>query len=234
MAKVVKKIGRAIKKPISKLFGGGSGSSPAADTTAITEQRLADEAKNRGRTSVNLLFNDPEKKAAREAMYTQQRDAAFNLNKGFLDEDTGRQRQQQRFAALERGVLGGSNDIEQQSDIDRVYRQGVLDIGTRADQMRNDWRGNDEATRLNLLSMIDSGTDETTAIDSGLRQLDAARSRAAGDSMGRFIGNLFGDAGATYDRWRERQGADDATGRIYSMGGQQPQQRRLSIFNWGR
>lgn len=149
-------------------------------------------------------------KAARDTLYTQVRDNAFTAGKRGLDErktDAGRQN---KFALFAQGLAGGSEDIDQNALLDRTYKQGLLDLGAKADSAKTDMMGNDEQTRLGLLQSIDAGMDEGSALSSALNQMKVNSERAASAAQGTSVGDLFGTAGLLYQKSNAARGAQDA------------------------
>ena len=145
-------------------------------------------------------------KAARDAMYDTVRTNAFTAGKrGFDDRKTNASRDN-KFALFAQGLQGGSVDIDQNALIDRTYRQGLLDLGAKADAAKGDLRNSDEQSRLQLLQSIDAGMDQGSALSSALGQLQANSDRAAAAAQGTDIGDLFGDAGLLYTQSQAARG----------------------------
>lgn len=214
MSKVFKRAGRSV----GKLFGFRTGSGRSLsnpDTTAIDQQRAADEAKNRSRFAINKLFikqGSPTNESVNAPLYDQRRQAAFDLNKGILDDEVSKTREQQKISMFDRGNIGGSADVLERSDITNTYQKGVAEIGSQADRLKNQWLADDESARLNLLAQVDSGMDEATAASNANAAIAAAARRAGADSMGRFVGNLFDTSGQAYQGWRQNQGQNAPIG----------------------
>ncbi len=230
----MKTVGKIIPIPGTQAWRGLTGRNQAPDNTAIEQQQQDEAQKTATRDAINRVFQDPEKLAARRAQYDQQRQANYDLNKQYLDEDVGNTRRLQRFAALDRGVLGGSSDLDQQAEIDRGYQAGLLDAGQKADAMRRAWEQSDEKARLDLLAGVETGMDEKTAAENAQRALDRALGDSTAAAQGRTVGNLFAGAADAYSQWRYNQGQRDATGQVSGSGGYGAPRRNSygSMFNW--
>lgn len=149
-------------------------------------------------------------KAARETLYSQVRDNAFTAGKRGLDEKKTDATRQNKFALFAQGLAGGSEDIDQNALLDRTYKQGLLDLGAKADAAKTDMMSNDEQTRLGLLQSIDAGMDEGSALSSALNQMKVNSERAAANAQGTSLGDLFGTAGLLYQKSNAARGAQDA------------------------
>jgi hypothetical protein len=164
-------------------------------------------------------------KSALDALYGGIRQKAFDSGKMRLDEDNTAAQRDTRFELLARGLGGGSVDIDQNAALRRIYDQGRLDLGSRADAAATAFRTNDESTRMQLLQGIDSGMDQGTAISSALNQMRNNSDRASAEAQGTTLGNIFGDAGMLYGRDRRARGErranatwDTQSSNPYSMG----------------
>lgn len=145
-------------------------------------------------------------RAAREALYSTVRDNAFNAGKRRIDESKDAARRNLRFELFAKGLDGGSVDVDQNALLGRTYDQGILDLGAKADSVRNDLRGGDENTRLGLLQSIDAGMDQGSAISSAINQQRINSDRAAAAATGTAVGDLFGGAGLIYNDSQVRKG----------------------------
>lgn len=168
---------------------GGSGGTDAAEIERQRQERaqLAIDA-------INATFDN----ANREALYQNQRDAVYQLNAQEVERQAEEAERANRFAMARNGLLGGSVDIDSNSELNRRTNEGLSKAGGIADAAMADLQTSDENTRSNLVSMATAGTDATTAAqlaNSGLKQnMDAAKSNAAVAS----VGSLFNDIGNAY------------------------------------
>lgn len=145
-------------------------------------------------------------KAARDALYGKVRGDAFAGGKRRLDESKTTANRDLRFELFAKGLNGGSVDVDQNAKLGRTYDQGLLDLGARADTVRNDLRSSDEQTRLGLLQSIDAGMDQGSALSSALAQMNVNNDRAASNATGTTVGDLFSGAGLVYSDSQARKG----------------------------
>lgn len=66
-----------------------------------------------------------------------------------------------------------------------------MTVGTLADTAGSETRRSDEAARLDLLSRIDSGMDQSSAISAALQQLATAGERQLNQAKGQTLGDVF-------------------------------------------
>lgn len=149
-------------------------------------------------------------KEAREALYTDVRNNAYNAGKRELDENRDKAKRGTKFALFAQGLNGGSEDIDQNALLDRTYNDGLLQLGAKADSARADFRTSDENTRLNLLQAIEAGTDQQSAISSALNQMKNNSDRAAAEATGTSLGDLFATSGALYTQSQAAKGKQAA------------------------
>lgn len=149
-------------------------------------------------------------KTGRDALYSTIRDNAFNAGKRGLDERKTGAGRDLKFELFAKGLNGGSVAVDQSALLDRTYKQGLLDLGAKADAAKTDVMGNDEQTRLGLLQSIDAGMDQGSALSSALNQMKVNGDRATASAQGTTLGNLFDDAGLLYSKSKYSQGQQNA------------------------
>ncbi|SHN40011.1 hypothetical protein [Rhizobacter sp. OV335] len=149
-------------------------------------------------------------KAAREALYGNVRQNAFDAGKRGLDESRDNAARDQKFALFAQGLNGGSVDIDQGATLGRTYNKGLLDLGAKADAARTGLESSDENTRLGLLQSIDAGMDQGSALSSALNQLKTNNDRASAEAQGTTLGDLFAGTGLLYTKSNLARGKQDA------------------------
>lgn len=149
-------------------------------------------------------------KADLEALFGQVRTSAFDAGKRRLDESKGQAARDLKFELFARGLNGGSVDVDQNALLGRTYSQGIADLGGKADTLQSQFKGDNEAARLQLLQSIDSGMDAGSAVSSALGQMRVNADRAAADAIGTNVGDLFSTAGLIYNQNRVAQGRQNA------------------------
>ncbi len=149
-------------------------------------------------------------KTARDTLYSTVRDNAFTAGRRNLDEASADAKRKTKFALFDRGLSGSSLEDDQYNLLDRTYKQGLLDLGAKADAAKADLMGNDEGTRLGLLQSLDSGMDQGSAVNSALSQMKVNSEKAAATQIGANISDLFAGSGALYTQNKMNQASERA------------------------
>lgn len=180
-------------------MSGGGGDGGASRRQAELEAK-----KQKARDALNLVFGEgtggEAARAAREQRYTDVRGNAYAAGLRDINEQSDDARRNTKFALFAQGLNGGSEDIDQNARFKRVYDNGVLQLGAKADAAAADARGNDETTRLNLLQSIDAGMDQGSALSSALAQQRVNADKAASAAAQTSVDDLFGNAGLLYQQ----------------------------------
>ena len=192
-------------------------------------QRLTSQM-YRPETYTEFVDGDPAN--SREQMYTNQRQAVYDLNTRDVNRQAADAERLNRFALARNGLLGGSADVDSGFEINRMTNEGLMKAGGIADQAAADLRMSDERTRGNLISMAQSGIDTGTAQQMALSGLaanaEAAKSSAAAATVGdlfsglsgAYIGNIYNNAyKAGLDKSRTQQFTPGLGGVQSSYGG---------------
>jgi len=135
---------------------------------------------------------------ARSKLYQGQKDAVYELNTKEVDRQAKEAERTNRFGLARAGLLGGSADVDSNSEINRRTNEGLLRAGGIADQAAADLQKQDETTRANLISMAQSGIDTGTAASMALNGLSANANQAAQARSGATVGSLFDDLSQAY------------------------------------
>lgn len=198
-------------------MGGGGG----GDGGAQARQQATEDKKQAAREALNRQFgvfaddaNDAEAaaaKQARDSLYQTVRDDTYNAGKRGLDESRDQAARKTKFELFARGLAGGSEDINQNALLGRTYSQGLIDLGSKADQAKAQFRGDDEQARLALLQSIDAGMDQGSATSSAMNQMKINSDRAAASAQGTSLGDLFANAGLIYGQSQAAKGKADGT-----------------------
>lgn len=110
-----------------------------------------------------------------------------------LEEDRAAARRDLDFYKARHGLVGSSQGIDLNTEFQRRYDRGLLDIANRADAASSGMRTSDERTRLNLINNIVAGMDQGTAMSSALTQLQNNAENARQQAMQGRIANVFAD-----------------------------------------
>lgn len=188
-------------------MGGGGGGDPAAESRRQEEERQArikaatDEINNIFANKVkdasgNWVAGDPAN--ARDTLYADQRKTVYELNKAEVDRQATEAERTNRFGLARSGLLGGSVDVDSNSELNRRTNEGLLRAGGIADQASADLKMSDERTRSNLISMAQSGIDTGSAATMALNGLKVNADSVAQQRSGSSIGGLFNDLSQAY------------------------------------
>lgn len=168
-----------------------------------------------GTSRVNAVFDSPDRAKQQQdflnairAYYTQ--DA--NKQKGIADRKL-------KFSMARSGLTGGSAAVDSNRLLGEEYTKGLLDSENKAQAGYNDLRAQDEQSRLNLLSMVRSGMDTTTAASRAGAAISQNAATAQTDAMSRGLGDVFGSTANVYKDQQEaaarRRGVLDVQGSVY-------------------
>ena len=172
--------------------GGGGGDGGARKMEEERQARI-----NAAVSQINNIFNNkvPE---GREQMYTNQRQAVYDLNTRDVNRQAADAERLNRFALARNGMLGGSADVDSGFEINRMTNEGLMKAGGIADQAAADLRMSDERTRGNLISMAQSGIDTGTAQQMALSGLAANAEAAKSSAAAATVGDLFSGLSGAY------------------------------------
>ena len=158
-------------------------------------QRLTSQM-YRPETYTEFVDGDPAN--SREQMYTNQRQAVYDLNTRDVNRQAADAERLNRFALARNGLLGGSADVDSGFEINRMTNEGLMKAGGIADQAAADLRMSDERTRGNLISMAQSGIDTGTAQQMALSGLAANAEAAKSSAAAATVGDLFSGLSGAY------------------------------------
>ena len=158
-------------------------------------QRLTSQM-YRPETYTEFVDGDPAN--SREQMYTNQRQAVYDLNTRDVNRQAADAERLNRFALARNGLLGGSADVDSGFEINRMTNEGLMKAGGIADQAAADLRMSDERTRGDLISMAQSGIDTGTAQQMALSGLAANAEAAKSSAAAATVGDLFSGLSGAY------------------------------------
>lgn len=195
----------------------GSSSNRAADEANRMEQerqaRVAEATRR-----INAVFDDPSREGQRQDFATALRD--------FYTQDATRQQgvadRQRRFAMARGGLTGGSADVDSRRTLGEEFIRGLTDAENRTQAGLADLTAQDEAARLQLTQLAQSGLDATTAASRAGAAMRSSAQGAMSQAMSQGLGNVFKGTADTYTKQQEaaerRRGYRDIEGSLYGRG----------------
>jgi len=131
----------------------------------------------------------------------------------------GRQRadatRQSRFALARGGLTGGSAAIDAGRTLNREAQEGTLAAERQVQGKTADLRGQDEASRLQMISLAQSGSDIGNAASQTANALRSNLGSAMNTNVTEGLGDVFGDTASVYRSQQEaaarRKGLKEAT-----------------------
>lgn len=189
-------------------MGGGGG---GGDGGYAAQQAAQEAKKNASRSAINTMFGvgggDP---SAREQTYADVRQGTIDVNQKKLNEDRVSANRALKFALLRSGNEGGSLNIDEGAKAQKAYDKGALDITNQADAAALGAKTSDEKARLDLLSRVDAGMDQGSALAGAENALQTNADHALAGARGATIGNAFDNAGLLYQAQQVGAGNGDA------------------------
>lgn len=187
--------------------GGGGGDGGAAQREAERQARIASAT-----DAVNRMFGigDDAAKTQRDQTYGTVRDDTRSYYSKQLEEDRAAAARELEFAKARAGTAGSSQSIDMDTEFQRRYDRGLLDVGNRADSAASGMRSSDEQARLGLISRIVAGMDQGSATSSAVAQLQSNAETTRQNAMAGRMANVFADLFGAYNASQAQAGADAA------------------------
>lgn len=142
----------------------------------------------------------------RAAMYDTTRNDTRQFFSGQLSEDSEKAKREMGFQKARQGIIGSSQSNDLDTDFQKRYDRGLLDVANRADGAANSFRTADEAARLSLISKVVSGLDTGTAAQNALSTLQTNQAAAKSDYQAQRMGNVFSDLLGGYNQQQYNNG----------------------------
>ena len=184
--------------------GGGGDDGGAAKREEERQARIA-----AGTEAVNALFGVGERTAlvptgektttigqnadARAKLYDTIKSDTHNYFSSQLEEDRAAARRALDFQKARAGTAGSSQGIDMDTEFQKRYDRGLLDIANRSDSAYSGMKTADEQARLGLISKIVSGVDQGSAVSSALSQMQSNLENSRNEAMTGRMANVFAD-----------------------------------------
>lgn len=180
--------------------------SAEARATAAEQARQAGITKNV--TDINSAFG------GRQGQYDQLGAALRERYGGQLKLQQGEAARKLKFSLARGGLTGGSAQVDAGRTLSREATEGTLAAERAAQGGVAGLKSQDEASRLQLISLAQSGSDIGNAAAQTASALKANAEGAASAATPAALGDIFGSTAATYkaqqDAAARRKGLQDA------------------------
>jgi hypothetical protein len=223
-------VSRFLANPLG--IGGGRGPTevqyginvPIDGKMSPEKRARLDEAIRQGKMQeatdrVNSVFDDP-----RRALDLQ--DFINAIRENFrLDADRQKSTADRRlkFSMARSGLTGGSASADANRTLGEEYTRGLLNAENRAQEAQGDLRGQDEDSRLGIISMVRQGLDATTAASRAGAAMRSNVQAASGKALSEGLGDMFGSTAGIYKQQEEaaerRRGERAAYGSVWGSRG---------------
>jgi hypothetical protein len=183
--------------------GGGGGDGGAADREAARQNRI-----DAGTKSVNSIFGigNDEAQKQRTAMYDTTKNDTRQFFTGQLEEDRAKAIRDMEFQKARMGIIGSSQANDLDSEFQKRYDRGLLDVANRADNAATSFRTADEQARLGLIAKVVAGLDQGSAAQNAMSTLQTNQNAAKEAYQSQRMGNVFSDLLGAYNQQQYNQG----------------------------
>lgn len=151
--------------------------------------------------SVEQIFSSPE----RQAQYQDVYDATKTLGMSDLDRQKSQADRQTKFALARSGLTGGSRSVDVGRQLGEDYINGLLTVDQKAQASKADFMNADQMSKNNLLALVQSGLDVTTANQNAASALRGNLEGARATQLVGGIGDVFGTAAGIYQKGEDER-----------------------------
>lgn len=193
---------------------------PTADMSAQEQEALRQANIGKNVTAINSAYG------GREGQYKAFADALKTKYTGDLNRQYADANRNQRFELAGAGLTGGSQAVDSGRNLGREMAQGTVAAQSKVNSEEAALRSQDENSRLQLISLAQTGGDIGNAASQTANMLKANLQGAQGGAAG-TLGDVFGSTAATYKTMQDarnlRRGLTSSYEQIYGGGlGRQP------------
>lgn len=176
------------------------------------------EAQRQARISENVkMINGVYGSAGREREINDFLGASRSFYRQNLDKQHAAADRSLRFAMARNGLTGGSASVDANRELGMDYQQGILSADRLAQSAASQLRSADEQSRMNMISLAQSGADMTTGSNQALtslqNNLSGARSQLSADALG----DLFSGVGTIAKNSRDQADTRRANRDFYNL-----------------
>lgn len=150
---------------------------------------------------VESIFGSPE----RQQQYTDFYNATRDLGMADLNKQKTIADRQAKFGLARGGLTGGSRAVDLGSQLGREYTDGLLTVDQRALAAKADLMGADQQSKQNLLGLVQSGLDLTTAQQNAASGMRANLQAGEATRLVGGLGDIFNTASDFYKKSEEER-----------------------------
>ena len=178
-----------------------SGGNDRAQREAQRAEEARQAAIRQGSAQVESIFSSPE----RQQQYTDFYNATRDLGMADLNKQKTIADRQAKFGLARGGLTGGSRAVDLGSQLGREYTDGLLTVDQRALAAKADLMGADQQSKQNLLGLVQSGLDLTTAQQNAASGMRANLQAGEATRLVGGLGDIFNTASDFYKKSEEER-----------------------------
>lgn len=185
------------------LYKGSGGDGGAAKREKERQARIEE-----GTAKVNSIFgigNDGAQQQ-RMALYDTTKNDTRQFFTSQLEEDRAKAMRDLEFQKARQGIIGSSQANDLDSEFQKRYDRGLLDVANRADSAATQFRTSDEQARLGLIAKVVAGLDQGSAAQNAMTTLQNNQNAAKEAYQSQRMGNVFSDLLGAYNQQQYNQG----------------------------
>jgi len=179
----------------------GAGSNNAAQEARQAEAERSARIANTT-AQINNVYDAPERNK-------QYGDFLSAVRTHYTD-DAGRQKKvadrNLKFSMARGGLTGGSADADARTTLGEEFTRGILSAEDKAQGSLGDLKAQDEASRMQLIGMAQSGMDATTAAARAMSNVQSGAQTARANATASGLGDIFTATNRTYQQQQEAAG----------------------------
>lgn len=190
----------------------GSSSSSSTNKAAQAEG-LRQANIDRSVQQINQIYGSPKREAEINDF--------LGASRSFYRQNLDRQKQSAdrslKFAMARNGQTGGSVAVDANRLLGENFQQGVLNADRLAQSAANDLRNADEQSRMNMISLAQSGADMTAGSSRAAQQLRSNLAGANAQLNADSLGDVFSGIGTIAKTSRDQADVRRANRDFYNL-----------------
>lgn len=182
---------------------------------AANEAQQAEQARLAAITATQQAVNNVFDSSGRTADIADYVNATRDYYTQDLNQQKDQNDRQLRFALARGGQLGGSLQLDKQTDFAKDYAKALLSVDKKARGAGADLETQDQDARARLITLATTGLDATTGAQQAAAAMKSSLEGARANSQVQGLGDMFKNFTDFYQSTRdaaERRRGWDATG----------------------